>query len=208
MGALVTIAVVVGIVLLVRASRKAAEHNSAVRASQAAAVEAARQSAEYELRALSAWSATKSWPNLNADVSGIILGPGETCVAISHDVMAIELHKHTHYEGRSAGVSVRVMKGVTLRSGSFRGQPVTTISADVADVGSLYVTTSRVVFAGGQEVVEVPLKKLADARGEVGKLELLVANRAHPFVFRFGESYRAPVLAAAAKTMASVAAVK
>jgi hypothetical protein len=171
----------------------------------AAEDEARRQAGVKELESLSRWTDRKNWPNLNREVAGVILGETETCVALSRGVAYIELRKRTHYEGGSAGVSVRIMRGVSLRSGRFAGRPVTTVTPETADYGTLFVTDRRVLFAGAREVLEVPLKKLADARADVGKLELLVANRPNPLEFNLSESYRAPVIAGAAKLMAGAA---
>jgi len=201
-------AVLGGAAILVGASvlvRRQARKARAEREQLAAEDEARRQAALKELESLSQWTDRKNWPNLNREVSGVILGESETCVALSPGVQYIEFRKHTHYEGRTAGISVRIMKGVSLRSGGFAGRPVTTVSPELADYGTILVTDRRVLFTGGREVVEIPLKKLADARAEVGRLELLVANRPNPLEFEFSEAYRAPVIAGVAKLMAGAA---
>jgi hypothetical protein len=99
------------------------------------------------------------------------------------------------------------MKGVSLGTSRFAGRPVTTVTEEAADFGTIFVTDRRVLVAGGREVVEIPLKKLADARAEIGMLELLVANRQSPPAFRLTEAYRAPVIAGAAKLMAGAAQI-
>jgi hypothetical protein len=171
----------------------------------AAEDEARRQAGARELESLSRWTDRKNWPNLNREVFGVILGEAETCVALSRGVAYIELRKRTHYEGGSAGFSVRIMRGVSLRSGRFAGRPVTTVTPEVSDYGTLFVTDRRILFAGSREILEIPLKKLADARAGAGKLELLVANRPNPLEFELSEAYRAPVIAGAAKLMAGAA---
>ncbi len=204
----VSVAVLGGAAILVGAAvlvRRHARRAQADRERFAAADELRRQAGLKELESLSQWTDRKNWPNLNREVSGVILGEAETCVALSADVQYIELRKRTHYEGRSAGFSVRIMRGVSLRSGRFAGQPVTTVSPEVADYGTIFVTDRRILFAGAREVLEIPLKKLADARAEIGRLELLVANRPNPLEFQLSEAYRAPVIAGAAKLMAGVA---
>jgi len=195
-------AILVGAAVLVRRHARRAQ---ADRERFAAADELRRQAGLKELESLSQWTDRKNWPNLNREVSGVILGEAETCVALSAGVQYIELRKRTHYEGRSAGISVRIMRGVSLRSGRFAGQPVTTVSPEVADYGTIFVTDRRILFAGAREVLEIPLKKLADVRAEVGRLEILVANRPNPLEFQLSEAYRAPVIAGAAKLMAGVA---
>ena len=196
------VAALVCVVLLVT------KHNQKTRIERvrlAAENEVERQAALKEFESLSQWTDRQHWPNLNREVSGVILADSETCVALSHGVQHIGSRKSTHYEGRSAGVSVRIMKGVSVRSGGFAGRPVTTVSSEIADYGTIFITDQRVVFAGAREVVEVPLRKLADARAEVGRLDLLVANRPNPLEFLLAEAYRAPVIAGIAKLMAGVA---
>lgn len=195
-------AILVGAAVLVRRQARKAR---AERQQLAAEDEASRLAAVKELESLSQWTDRKNWPNLNREVSGVILGESETCVALSPGVQYIEFRKHTHYEGRSAGISVRIMKGVSVRSGGFAGQPVTTVSPEVADYGTILITDRRILFTGEREVLEIPLKKLADARASIGRLELLVANRPNPLEFQLSEAYRAPVIAGAAKLMAGVA---
>ncbi len=195
-------AVLFGAAILVRRQVRRARTE---RERLAAENEARRQAGQKELESLSRWTDRSNWPNLNREVSGAILGEEETCVALSPGVAYIELRKKTHYEGGSAGFSVRIMRGVSLRSGRFTGRPVTTVTQEVADYGTLFVTDRRVLFAGAREVIEVPLKKLGDARAEVGKLELLVANRPNPLEFQLSEAYRAPVIAGAVRLMAGAA---
>jgi hypothetical protein len=206
LGVAGALAVLVFLVVLVRKQfGKARTERERLVAEYAADDEVKRQAALKEFEALSQWSDQRNWPNLNREATGVILGESEKCVALSRGVQHIQLRKSTHYEGRSAGVSFRIMKGVSIRSGRFAGRPVTTVSTEVADAGTILVTDKRVVFAGGHEVVEVPLRKLADVRSTVGTLQLLVANRANPLEFKLAEAYRAPVIAAAVKLMAGVA---
>ncbi len=73
-----------------------------------------------------------------------ILKPGET----AHCTIAGELKeiKTTGYSAGSAGMSVRVAKGVTLRTASIRGRAqkgMVTVST-----GELVVTDQRIIFAG------------------------------------------------------------
>lgn len=59
------------------------------------------------------------------------------------------------YQGRSSGVSVRVMKGVSYRVG---GQQGTYVPGDLEqryeDVGMAYLTTHRLIFIGGGNTAE------------------------------------------------------
>ncbi len=60
--------------------------------------------------------------------------------------------------GTYSGVSVRVMKGVSVRSGSFKGAATTEVTP--IDSGTLSLTSHRLVFVGAKQVREVELPRL------------------------------------------------
>lgn len=67
----------------------------------------------------------------------------------------------TRYEGRSSGVSVRIMKGVSYRVGQFAGTPVTSTELAVVDAGgALAVTDKHIYYAGQLKSVRVPYHKI------------------------------------------------
>ncbi len=53
-----------------------------------------------------------------------------------------------HYEGSSSGFSFRVAKGITYRTGQFKGRPVDRSTLVHIDTGLLGITTQHVYFAG------------------------------------------------------------
>ena len=64
------------------------------------------------------------------------------------------------YTGKSAGVSVRVAKGMSLRTGGSRGKP---IRSDVRKYhfGDLIVTNKRILFIGKDDSFEFAVKKVS-----------------------------------------------
>jgi hypothetical protein len=58
----------------------------------------------------------------------------------------LEMKTTAHYEGRSQGVSVRIVSGLSYRVGSSKGQRVETTSLANCGSGSLVVTNKRVQF--------------------------------------------------------------
>lgn len=70
-----------------------------------------------------------------------------------------EIKARRHYEGRSGGVSIRIMKGVYYRAGAFRGQPVDVQVTEKTGSGDLVVTTKNIFFAGAKHT-KIPIKKL------------------------------------------------
>lgn len=143
-------------------------------------------------------------PNLNGLVQGFILKPGEICCFRSGNVEHLVPHKETSYVGGSHGASIRVMKGVSYRVGSFRGHPVTTTTEQVHDRGHLYITNQRIVFAGSVQVVTLALNKMADARVDGDRVGFMAENKPYPMIFRLcgEEKYRGTLVRYAAEIMA------
>ena len=63
-------------------------------------------------------------------------------------------------EGRSAGVSVRVAKGVSVRIGQSRGTPVEYDEVVTRGIGLLAVTTKHVYFKGDRRSLRIPFGKI------------------------------------------------
>lgn len=72
----------------------------------------------------------------------------------------MEIRTVTHYVGGSAGMSVRVMKGIYFRTSSFRGRPVQKSSMKAIDSGSLAMTDRHLYFAGKIKAFRLPFKKI------------------------------------------------
>lgn len=78
--------------------------------------------------------------------TSIMLHKGETCHFSSSATRLIPKNKVVGYAGGNAGVSFRVAKGVTLRTGSTRGQQ---IRKDVLEShsGKFIITNKRIIFS-------------------------------------------------------------
>jgi len=202
--------VILGILLVyynlpsVRAARR---ERAAQRAAQLA--EQARQQAEALKRQeeaaqklLEVYTSAPDLPTLNANVSGVILQRGENCCFIEPNVGHIVTSKRTRYVGGSQGISFRIARGVYYRVGAYSGQPITETSEAVGDMGILYVTDQRVIFAGGREVTTVPVKKVADVRIAGNDVVVLSENRKTPFIMRSPTKYGSVVAAAAIRRVA------
>ncbi len=64
------------------------------------------------------------------------------------------------YQGGSRGMSYRICKGVTYRTGSFKGRPVERSSMDKVGVGSLVITNKHFFFHCPTASVKIPYSKL------------------------------------------------
>jgi hypothetical protein len=140
-------------------------------------------------------------PDLSREVTSLILHPGERCFAICRGAQRVVEAHQTKYVGGSQGVSFRIAKGVRYHVGGFSGHPVTTAYEKVQDVGDLYVTTERVVFAGSREVTSVAGKKVADVRIDGDHIWVMAENRKTPLGLKLAPAV-APVMAYAARLLA------
>ena|ERR1700726_1067181 len=198
---LIAVLIFIAIILAVNFSPKARLGRAQKRAEQEAAELALRTQAQnlFELFA----SGDGTLPNVTNDVQGVILKGGESCCALSRNAQHIVSRTKTRYVGGSQGVSIRITKGVRYHVGSYRGHPVKEEFETIADVGSVYVTNKRFIFAGTKEVTSVPIAKIADVHLEGARVVVIVENRVNPLVVGITQSYWAPVIAAAAQRMAS-----
>ena len=95
----------------------------------------------------------------------IALKRGETVQWLFNGVTRREPRTNYHYEGGSHGVSIRLMKGVSYRVGSHRGQRVATTQMVTVGSGDLAVTNSALYFMGGASSVRTPLSGVVSVDG-------------------------------------------
>jgi hypothetical protein len=199
---LILIGVLIGTILAFYFSPKARQARAQRKADREQA-ELALQTQAQNLFELFASGDGKPLPNLTNDVQGVILRGDEACCALSRNAQHIVSRTKTRYVGGSQGVSIRIMKGVRYHVGAYRGHPVKEEFETVADVGSVYVTNKRFIFAGNKEVTSVPIAKIADVHLDGARVVVIVENKANPMVVGVTQPYWAPVIAAAAQRMAS-----
>ena len=79
----------------------------------------------------------------------------ETLIWLFRDVDYHTVRTRREFQGRSAGVSVRVARGVYFRTGGFKGRPVEYEESIHVDTGLFGVTTKHLYFAGGRKSFRV-----------------------------------------------------
>lgn len=84
----------------------------------------------------------------------------EQVVWVFRDTEYLEDKVRREFVGRSQGISMRVMKGVYYRVGSFKGHPVEHIERVRVDRGLLVVTNRNIYFAGSVKSTRVPYAKI------------------------------------------------
>ena len=94
-----------------------------------------------------------------------------------------ERHKRT-YVGGSAGVSVRVCRGVYVRSNSFKGNPVDESWMETKDTGSLLVTNRSIYFISGLESIRIPWKKVVSVSCYSNNTAMIHKNTKEPVILK------------------------
>jgi hypothetical protein len=103
---------------------------------------------------------------------------------------------HREYKGGGAGVSVRVAKGVRVRTGGGRGVGYTVIDGtqmQTEDEGILAVSSQRLVFLGSRKTIEVSYTKLAGLTVYTDGFTVSASNRQRTMMF---VGFDGPVVAA------------
>lgn len=114
----------------------------------------------------------------------------ETLVWLFQDVPYYERKTITQYAGRSHGASVRVAKGLYIRSGAFRGQPVKTDQVVHVDTGMVGVTTHHIYFAGPAKSFRVNYAKIVSFEPFADALGIQRdAQTAKPQIFVTGDGW-------------------
>lgn len=103
-----------------------------------------------------------NFPAYSPEQISVVLQKDESVAYISENVVFAEVRTKTTYEGSSKGVSVRVMKGVTVRSGAFKGKPVVNTTLQEIDTGKLIITNQGLYFSGNLKKFRVKYKDIME----------------------------------------------
>ena len=112
------------------------------------------------------------------------LQKNEKWILAVNDVAYAEMRTKREIVGRSAGASVRVMKGVSVRTGASRGTPVEKDVLTPRGSGTFALSTKHVFFHG-ERSFRIPLGKIVSVQGSPRGLEI-VRDRASALPEYFG----------------------
>ena len=119
----------------------------------------------------------------------IFLKPGEQA-ALEVDAQLLKEVMEREIQGRSSGYSFHITKGLTYRTGQFRGRSVVVGShLEVADSGTMTVTTKRAVFKGLRQTAESDLRKLVGINVFDDGIQLHVSNRKGAPIYRVADGH-------------------
>ena len=112
-------------------------------------------------------------PDLGLNVSvPFKLQKNEKWILAVNNVAYAEMRVKREVVGRSAGASVRVMKGVSVRAGASKGTPVETDVLTPRGSGTLAVSTKHVFFSG-ERSFRIPLNKIVSVQPARYGLEIV-----------------------------------
>jgi hypothetical protein len=84
----------------------------------------------------------------------------EKLVWVYTDVKYLEDRTKIHHEGRSQGISIRIMSGVYYRLGAYKGHPVEVTNRVHVDTGMMAITTKHIYFAGPTKSLRIRLNDI------------------------------------------------
>ena len=181
------VGIVVGILLLIwgaMAYQKQVEDQEAIQQQQA--VEAARTLDETEVNKLNKILAIIDGgkvPEINWGSVPFKLLKNERLVYTFYGVQYMERRTKREVVGRSAGVSVRVMKGVSVRTGASKGTPIETDEWVARGFGTFGITNKHLYFSGDRSF-RIPFTKIvAVEQLDIGVEVTRDRASGHPEVF-------------------------
>jgi hypothetical protein len=89
-----------------------------------------------------------------------LLQKSEILIWIFQNVGFYEQKIKTIYEGRSAGVSFRIAKGVYYRTGAFRGNPVQVSEMRPIGTGLFAISNKNIYFSSTSKSIKIPINKI------------------------------------------------
>ncbi|MGB9898549.1 hypothetical protein [Thermanaerothrix sp.] len=109
--------------------------------------------------------------------SSLFLGPGEQLQAVLPNIALWEPRSIRRSMGIYGGPSIRVMKGVYLRLGTFSAGGESHEELRAIDQGTLTITNRRIVFSGSTRTVDVSLNKIISIEPYVDGIAVRTSNR-------------------------------
>jgi len=100
-------------------------------------------------------------PNIE---SSVLLTRGEICHYESDADRVITNTRVIGYGGGTAGISLRIAKGVTIRTSAFRGHPITR-EYETEHEGTLTVTNKRLIFISRSKGFVAPIQNIVGLEG-------------------------------------------
>jgi hypothetical protein len=112
------------------------------------------------------------------------LAKGEAIIWVFNGVEGVTTETHSRFVGASSGVSVRLMKGLTVRSGRMQGHSVKTKSLASMGNGDLVITNRNLYFLTGVKVIKLSRNVIVAASADNHGLAILRNGDLPPMIFK------------------------
>lgn len=127
--------------------------------------------------------------------TSLILQKGEVCHASLPAQLIEERVVSRDYSGRSQGVNLRVVKGVSYRIGQQKGKMVSQSGLVPISDGYFVITSKRLVFTGDRKSVSTPIAKLLDLHVFSDGLNFTADGKVKPVIVRLSSNEEAELSA-------------
>lgn len=131
-----------------------------------------------------------------ATVTNLVMQKDEKAYWSEPAILAEEKVISRGFVGGSRGVSLRVMKGVSYRIGSYRGHAVSQTGVVAVSNGALIITSKRLIFQGDNKSFAEPLNKILDIQLFSNGIHFSENNRPKPRLIKFVEEGNNHIIAA------------
>ena len=102
----------------------------------------------------------------------VMLGRGEVCLWVYDNVRLYQERFTREFVGGNRGFSYRITKGLTFRTGSFRGRPIERSLMENKGTGSLVITNKHFFFHCPTCTLKIPYKKILGLSPYIDGLEV------------------------------------
>lgn len=94
--------------------------------------------------------------------SDILLKKGEIVNLVLKNVNFLEPRAVRYTKGGGSGASIRVAKGVTIKTGGGKSKSESVDEIKKIDIGTLTITNKRIIFSGNIKTISIDLNKLVN----------------------------------------------
>jgi len=112
------------------------------------------------------------------------LAKGEALIWVFNGVDGVTTETHSKFVGASSGVSVRLMKGLSVRSGRMQGHSVKTKNLASMGNGDLVITNRSVYFLTGVKVIKLSRNVIVAANAANDGVAILRNGDLPPMIFK------------------------
>jgi hypothetical protein len=112
------------------------------------------------------------------------LARGEALIWVFNGVDGVTTETHSGFVGATSGVSVRLMKGLTVRSGRMQGRSVKTKNLASMGNGDLVITNRNLYFLTGVKVIKLSRNVIVAANAATDGLVILRNGDLPPMIFK------------------------